>query len=117
MLPPEKYWSAVKLPVAEPPALIDTLLGGGVVTGGVVGGGVVTGGVVGGGVVGVWPPPATVMALILGFSVTAVNWITTWPLALAMVSKVRAMARLAPPAEAKISKLLKAAAPLIDTLN
>src|SRR5512139_3105472 len=105
MLPPEKYWSAVKLPVADPPALIDTALGGGVVTGGVVGGGVVTGGVVGGGVVGSVPPAVTVMALILGFSVTAVNWITTWPLALAVVLKVRAMARSAPPAAAKMSKL------------
>src|SRR5512134_3427047 len=107
----------MKLPVAEPPALIDTLPGGGVVTGGVVGGGVVTGGVVGGGVVGVGPPPATVMALILGFSVTAVNWITTWPLELAVVLNERAMARFAPPAAAKMSKLLKTAAPLIDTLN
>src|SRR5512139_1021998 len=91
---------------------------GGVVTGGVVTGGVVTGGVVGGGVVtGGVPPPDTVRPLILGFWVTAVNWITTWPLALAVVLKERAMARLAPPAVAKMSNLDSAAAPLIDTLN
>src|SRR5512139_2307595 len=91
---------------------------GGVVTGGVVGGGVVTGGVVGGGVVtGGVPPPDTVRPLILGFWVTAVNWITTWPLELAVVLKERAMARLAPPAVAKMSNLDSAAAPLIDTLN
>src|SRR5512134_2533225 len=103
----------MKLPVTGPPALIDTAPGGGVVTGGVVGGGVVTGGVVAGGVVGVGPPPATVIALILGFSVTAVNWITTWPLALAVVLKERAMARLAPPALAKMSKLDNAGVPLM----
>src|ERR1035437_7976149 len=47
--------------------------------------------------VGVTPPVATVMPLIFGFSVPEMNWITTWPLLLAVVLKVRAMARLEPP--------------------
>jgi hypothetical protein len=40
------------------------------------------------------------MPLTLGFSVWAVNPITTWPLELAVVVKVRAMALFWPPAEA-----------------
>src|ERR1035437_8322433 len=57
-------------------------------------------GVTVGGGVGPLPTPATVMPLTLGFSVPEMNWITTWPLLLAVVLKVRAMARLDPPAEA-----------------
>src|SRR5512146_3105977 len=54
---------------------------------------------VGGTTVGVGPMPgATVMALILGFWVPLMNWITTWPLELAVVLKLREMARLEPPA-------------------
>jgi hypothetical protein len=40
------------------------------------------------------------MPLILGFSVPEMNWIATWPLLLAVVLKVRAMARFWAPAEA-----------------
>src|ERR1035437_7400048 len=36
--------------------------------------------------------PVTVMPLILGFSVPEMNWITTWPLPLAVALNDRAMA-------------------------
>src|SRR6185503_21281332 len=67
--------------------------------------------------VGVGPPADTVRPLILGFWVPAMNWITTWPLALAVVLNERAMARLAPPAVAKMSKLDRTVVPLMDTMN
>src|SRR6185503_10287826 len=102
VLPPLKNWSAPKLPVAPPPALIERVVAAAV--------GVTVG-------VGVGPPADTVRPLILGFWVPAMNWITTWPLALAVVVNERAMARLAPPAAAKISKLVKTVAPLMDTLK
>ena len=44
--------------------------------------------------------PVTVMPLIFGFSVPEMNWITTWPLLLAVVVNVRAMALFWPPAAA-----------------
>src|ERR1700752_1785258 len=75
VLPPLKNWSAPKLPVAGPPALIDTVP---LAVGVTVGVGVPVG-------VGVVPlPPDTVMPLTLGFWVPAMNWMTTWPLALAV---------------------------------
>src|SRR6185295_11914286 len=86
VLPPLKNWSAPKLPVADPPALMETLpLGVAVGVGVTVGVRVTVG--VGVGLL----PPATVMPLTLGFWVPAMNWITTCPLALAVVLKVRAM--------------------------
>jgi hypothetical protein len=42
----------------------------------------------------------TLMPLILGFSVTEVNWITIWPLELAVAVNDRAMALFWPPADA-----------------
>jgi len=44
-------------------------------------------------------PPEMVMPVTLGLSgpPPRVNWISTWPLALAVVLNVRAIARLAPP--------------------
>src|ERR1035437_5064065 len=73
--------------------------GGGVMTGGALG--VMAGLAVAIGVgVGVTPPDATVMPLIFGFWVPEMNPITTWPLLLAVVPNVRAMARFCPPAAA-----------------
>src|SRR5512136_1455552 len=67
--------------------------------------------------VGVTPPPATTMPLTLGFSVPVVNWMTTWPLLLAVVLKLREMARFWPPAALKMSKLDRTLVPLIETLK
>ena len=63
--------------------------------------------------VGPPPPPATVRPDTLGLSAPPprVNWRTTWPLALAVVVNVRATARLAPPAAAKMSKAVSTVAP------
>jgi hypothetical protein len=44
--------------------------------------------------------PVTDMPLTFGFSVPVVNWITTWPLLLAVVLNARAMALFWPPADA-----------------
>ncbi len=60
---------------------------------------------------------ATVMPLTLWFWVPEMNWITTCPEPLAVVVNERAMARLAPPAVAKMSKLDSTVVPLMDTLN
>ena len=46
------------------------------------------------------PPLVTVIPLTFGLSVTEVNWITTWPLLLAVVLNVWAMALFWPPAVA-----------------
>jgi hypothetical protein len=46
-----------------------------------------------------------------------VNRMTTWPLELAVVLNVRAMARLAPPAAAKMSNAVSTVAPLMATLK
>src|SRR5512142_921796 len=63
--------------------------------------------------------PATVMPQTLGLSgpPPLVNWITTWPLPLAVVLNVRAMARLAPADAAKMSKAVRTVAPLMATLK
>jgi hypothetical protein len=105
VVPPEKNWSAVKLPVAAPPTLMEMVLPlTGVRVGVFVRVGVGPMGVfvrVGVGPTGVFvrvavgllPPLATLIPLTFGFSVPVTNWITTWPLLLAVVLNVRAMAR------------------------
>jgi hypothetical protein len=83
----------VKLPVAEPPALIDTAPGGGVVTGGVVGGGVVAGGV---------PPPVKLTQFTLNPAESSAMRSTCWPAASEMPVRVTVVQVCQPPVEGMV---------------